>query len=295
MPKELTHWWLAATPLTHLPDNSALRRRLEANLPAYLVGAVLPDTLLHLVAGSTSQTALSLAEQFHEPTGNSFTPLLRFINQHPTLTACQEACLLGVASHMLADIVFHPFVCAVSGNDIGEHYRVETELDLWLLHSGRKPPAFRLDQLLATEGVMAATGQVLRGLFDPDHKLPTEAINKSIRLHSLIQGMYGSPGWQLLAAGLALLPSPFLRSRHQLFYPFDWQQGKPQNWPNRWTDPTTGACRQETPEQLTQTAVERITELLMMADSAGLEAAFGNQAGENLVTGQRPHPSPQQI
>lgn len=303
MPKELTHWWLAAQALHQLPGESPIHQLLAAETPAYLTGAVLPDTLLHLVFGPASSTALRLAGVFHEPPGNSFTPLVRFVEQQhhnpePDLQANASspapcplpfgpalcACLLGVASHMLADIVFHPYICARSGNDIGQHYRYETELDLWLLQTGRKPPVRRLKEVL-TESAADAAVAVSKGLFDPAGELPPKAFRQALQLHKVIQGMYGSPGWQLLALGLSVLPVPFLRSHHKLFYPFGRQRGRSLSWPDHWVHRATGRTEHQSPDQLADAAVNRMVQLLKNVDAVGLREALTKQPGENLITG----------
>ncbi len=288
MPKELTHWWLADQTISQLHDTSTIKILLNTQQSAYLIGSVLPDTLLHLVIGADSQTALELAGRFHEPVGNSFTPLIRFIEQHPVLSPVQEACLLGVASHMLADIVFHPFVCAVAGTDLGEHYRIETELDLWLLHEGKRPQTSRMKDLVKDAAAAGVIPAVMQELFDPEQLLPTATFETAIRLHSLIQGMYGTVGWQLVASGLAKLPSSFLRSRYKLFYPFRWHHGRARNWPISWSDPARGEYRHETPDQLLTEAIQRTIALFLTIEQQGIHTALQNQPGENLVTGLKP-------
>lgn len=299
MPKELTHWWLAAQAQHRLPPDSPTRHLLTVQQSAYLAGSVLPDTLLHLILGRWSATALRLAHAFHEPPGNSYAPLVRFVEQQGeeyqkavsdsspgplTLDPAFIACLLGIAAHIEADIVFHPYICALSGNDIGLHYRYETDLDLWLLKDGRKPPVWRFKELL-TGQVSDVAVSVAHAVFDPEEELPPSAIRQALQLHSSIQGMYGSPGWQLLAGCLTLLPVPALRSRQKLFYPFNWQKGRSLLWPDRWTDPATGQIRHETPEKLAEKAVERIGRLLCRVDQTGLADTLRDQPGENLITG----------
>lgn len=287
MPKELTHWWLAAHAQTQLPLDSPTRRLLAAEQPAYLVGAVLPDTLLHLVFGPWSATALRLARDFHEPPENSYTPLVRFVEQQEqkgAVTPAVSACLSGVAAHIEADIIFHPYICSLSGNNIGLHYMYETDLDLWLLKGGKTPPVWRLKELLSDD-VSNAVESVAQGLFDPAEELPRSAVRQALKLHGSIQGMYGSPGWQLLAKCLALLPIRSLRNRHKLFYPLGWQQGHHLIWPDCWTDPATGTEQHDTPKKLAAKAVERIRQMMCRVDEAGLLQALKEQPGENLITG----------
>ena len=79
MPKELTHWWLAAHAVQQLPADSLVRKLLHQEQQLYLTGAVLPDTLLHLVADRWSAAALASADRFHDPPGSSYQPLIRFL------------------------------------------------------------------------------------------------------------------------------------------------------------------------------------------------------------------------
>jgi len=283
MPKELTHWRLATEAVQQLPFDCATRRLLEEHQAAYLVGAVLPDTLLHLVLGRWSTTALQLSRNFHQPADNSFRPLLAFAEKAP-LTPGVSACLLGVASHIEADIVFHPYICALAGDHIGRHYQLETELDLYLLYKDKKPPVWRLDELLTSE-VSDQVLLVLRGIFDPSSRLPDEVLQHALQLHGQIQGMYGTPHWQMLAWLLGLVPNYWLRSFQKLFYPFDWQRGRGKNWPDRWQHAVTGQERGDTPDGLMVDACSRITELLRKVDQQGIVQSFRIHPGENLITG----------
>ncbi len=287
MPKELTHWWLADQAIKQLPDCN-VRVLLQKYHSAYLVGAVIPDTLLHLISGPWSSIALKLGHDFHEPESGSYVPLASFAeNRVCNYDSAVFACLLGISSHMEADIVFHPFICAMSGQDIGLHYGYETELDLWLLNTGKTPPVWHLEELL-TESVAKAALVTASGVFDPDGMLPAGVMERALNLHSRIQSMYGSPFWQLLASGLALLPFTFLRNLHKLFYPFDWKHGRSPDWPSRWKDPATGIDRDDTPCQLADEAVNRIVNLFLKIESEGVVSALKKHPGENLVTGIAP-------
>jgi len=282
------HWWLASAAKQRLPLDRATRQLLEEQQSAYLVGAVLPDTLLHLQGGGQYALARQLSDRFHDSQSHSYAPLLSFLANNPQLTPAQHACLLGVACHIETDIVFHPFVYALSGNDLGRHYRVETNLDLWLLNSGRRPPELELRELMTEESASAAA-TVLAGVFDPQALLPAADIADALRQHTHIQARYGDSGWQLLARLLGLLPgTPFHRWQH-LFYPlFSWRKGRPIPWPTRWIHPVSGNERGDTPQGLLIEALTRITNLLRAVDEHGLTTAFRKQPGENLLTGLGP-------
>lgn len=310
MPKELTHWWLADRSVCRLSAESPVRRLLEQQRSAWLIGAVLPDTLLHLIRGKHSSAALRLADRFHDSAaGSSYTPLITFLEKQGQgsgvkdqekvpesgrapcplpLTPAVTACLLGVASHMEADIVIHPFVYAAAGDDMGRHYRVETDLDLWFLHRGAIPPVRRLKALLRDTAAVEAALEVAAGVFDPSRELSRAAFADALQLHGLIQSWYGSLPWQLAAMLLAQLPVAGLRSRHGLFYPVRWRRGTAVAWPESWLDRATGKRRDESPEQLAERATERIAALLAEVDRQGILAAMQKQPGENLLSGLLP-------
>lgn len=314
MPKELTHWWLAAEAVEQLAPDSPLRKLLHQEWQLYLTGAVLPDTLLHLVTGNCSATALASADRFHDPPGSSYQPLIRFLEDQGSGTKGQTpddpcpldtcstqaersrsltldpaiiACLLGVAAHIEADIVCHPFVYALAGTDMARHYTVETGLDLWLLATDHKPPVLQLRDLVDQRAQDTAV-TVLGGLFDPAGVMPKQALQQALSLHCLIQGMYGSLGWQLAAGLLALLPVPFLRSRHKLFYPLGWKRGRTGDWPERWQHPVNGVTSTKGPQELMNDAVAKIARMLAQVEVLGIAEAFAAQAGENLLTGLIP-------
>lgn len=288
MPKELTHWWLASEALRRLPLDRPVRQQLEEYQTNYLLGAVLPDTLLHLLSGQQGATARQLANVFHDCRTHSYAPLLRFVANSPDLPPAQQACLLGITAHIEADIVFHPFVYALAGNDMGRHYQVETDLDLWLLHHDRRPPVLELAELL-DDGSREAADALMAGVFDPQDLLSADARAEALRQHTRCQARYGSPAWQLLAILLGILPgTPFHRWRH-LFYPyFQWQEGRDICWPHRWRHPINGTERGDSPEGLAGEAITRITSLLRRVDDEGLSTALRRQPGENLLTGLPP-------
>lgn len=287
MPKELTHWYLAVEAMRHLPLDRPARQLLEDQQPAFLIGAVLPDSLLHLQDVADSETARRLADAFHDSKQHCYTPLLDFLGRQPNLPPEDQACLLGIATHIEVDSVFHPFVYAQAGQDLGRHYQIETDLDLWLLHRGQRPPVLTLRDLITDESRNMAC-RVLAGVFDPSGRMPAESIAEAVQQHIRLQARYGSTGWQLVARLLGLLPgTPFQRWQH-LFYPFNWRTGRPIQWPQHWQHPTSGTERGDTPEGLMTEAISRITTLLRNVDDCGLTAALRKQPGENLLTGLPP-------
>jgi hypothetical protein len=288
MPKELTHWMLAERSLSGLEAPSRLSVLIRENRALYLAGAVLPDTLMHLFLGPHGPTALALANRFHDTGGNSYAPLIRIEEAYGAedLPAGLQACLLGVLSHMQADIVFHPFVFAHSGlKDNGRHYRMETAIDCHFSRQGAVFPAKRLEALM-TPSIMADLVTACAYLFDPGGSLPRQALEYALRLHCRIQAMYDSTPWKLVARLLACLPVPLFRHAQHLFHPLVRSGNGPMELFGNWRHPVTGEERTETPDDLAREAVRRTVALFERIDAhGGMKAALSVPPGENLLTG----------
>lgn len=288
MPKELTHWILADRALVRLSEGSRLREILLNNHDSYLGGAVLPDTLLHLTRGPHATTALSLANCFHDTAGNSFAPLIRAEQSFPDgLPPATLACLLGVITHMQADIVFHPFVYALTGTaGIGRHYRLETDMDVHFLKGGTRLKVRQVADLMspATRSILVGTCALL---FDPDGRLPRQELERALKLHCRFQGLYNRTFCKLAVRLAALLAgAPFREQRH-LFYPLKClRKDMFGEDAVEWRHPVNGELRLTSLEQLADETVQRITTLFeRMETKASLADVLSNSPGENLLTG----------
>ena len=288
MPKELTHWLLAERSLAGLEATSRLSVLIRENRALYLAGAVLPDTLLHLIRGPHASTALALARRFHDAGGNSYAPLIRAEEAHGEegLPAGLQACLLGVLSHMQSDIVFHPYVFAKSGiKDISRHYQVETAIDCHFSRLGAVLPAKRLDALM-TPAVRTELVTACSHVFDPGGSLPRQALKQALQLHCRIQSMCDNTFWKLVARLLACLPVTLFRHARHLFYPLVRSGMDPVEMSSIWRHPVTGEERTETPDDLAKEVVRRTVELFgRIGANGGLKDALGVPPGENLLTG----------
>lgn len=289
MPKELTHWLMADRIFRGLPDDSRLRGVIGNNLSGYLAGAVLPDTLLHLHNGPYSATALALAHAFHDAAGNSFAPLIQAEVAHPEgLQPAMLACLLGVITHIEADIVFHPLVHALAGSgQIGQHYQVETDMDVSYLSAGILPANTHLADLVTPDihdTIVSSCGL----LFDPDGILPREALEQALRQHCRIQAMYDSTFWKLAARFLAIVKgSPYNRLQH-LFYPLlrPTDSVFTVDGVNEWRNPVTLEVQRSSLEDLAAVVVQRTIDLFGLIESGGsLAAALAACPAENMLTG----------
>jgi hypothetical protein len=290
MPKEMTHWILAQATACELGSDSRLAGIIRKHRSAYLGGAVLPDTLLHLFRGPYARPALKLAHDFHDAYGNSFAPLIRVEANHAGgLPDDLLACLLGVASHMLADIVFHPFVFALSGtHDIGQHYRMETALDVHFLRRGTIPPVRRLTEVVTSE-TRAALIKTAGMLFDPGKELPEQALEQALALHCRFQGMYDRTGWKIAALILGhLCGSPFREQRH-LFYPLGESGNEYVDYlggVTEWNHPVSGDLISSSIDDLARETLQRSVAIFSSIEERGsLAAALSDCPGANLLTG----------
>lgn len=285
MPKELTHWMLAERALAALPPTSRLKGIIEQHRNAYLGGAVLPDTLAHIFRGPFHPTARVLGHRFHDATANSYEPLIRTERRfRDGVPAELMSCLLGVISHMEADVALHPYVYAASGSDIGKHYRIETDIDVHFLQKGEAPTPRRLDRLLcpASRGAMVTAA---RHLFDPEEELPEEAMEQALELHCRFQGMYNRTLWKIAVRLLAkVCGAPFTEQR-QLFYPMRKGSGNG-DAEVKWRHPESGEENSASLDDLARQAVERTVAVFGRIEESGtLAAALTDPPGPNLLTG----------
>jgi len=288
MPKELTHWILAERALATLSDGSRLRELIRNHHDSYLAGAILPDTLMHPCRGLHARTSLALAAGFHDTSGNSFAPLIRAEQRFPDgLPPATLACLLGVITHMQADIVFHPFVYALAGKGgVGRHYRIETDMDVHFLDAGTGPKVRHVADLISpdTRSLLVDTCALL---FDPDGRLPRSSLERALKLHCRYQGLYNRTFFKLAVRLAALLAgAPFREQRH-LFYPLTGLgRSRFGEEAQEWRHPFSGEPRRTTLEQLAVEAVQRITNLFEHIEAAdSLAAVLSGSPGENLLTG----------
>jgi hypothetical protein len=289
MPKELTHWLLADQSAAGLGENSRLRKVIEAHRATYLGGAVLPDTLLHLFRSPHAVEALALAHTFHDTADNSFAPLILAESSFPDgVPPALLACLLGVITHIVTDIVFHPYVYALTGAaGIGRHYQIETGIDVHFLQTGVKPAVRHVSGLINpdTRDTLVSTSALL---FDPTGTLPRPVLEQALSLHCRLQSMYDKAFWKLAVRLLAIAKgSPFREQRH-LFYPLSRSHtvGGIATNPQRWRHPVSGELHTSTLEELASKAVQRIISLFTLIEAGGsLAVALTNSPGENLLTG----------
>lgn len=288
MPKELTHWIIAQRALESLDADSRIGAVIREHHRIYLAGAVLPDTLLHLFRGPHAATALALAHRFHDTCGNSYGPLIAAEQRHGgALPPPLLACLLGVITHIQTDMTFHPFVYARTGaDDMGEHYRVETAIDVHFLERGSAPP-IRLVADLVDSSTSPCLMDALALLFDPAGALPRPALEHALRLHSRFQALYDRSIFKLTVMLLARLIGPPFRDQQHLFYPL--LLSKKTDLVGEiaeWRHPCSGKLMSQTLEQMADEATANIAKTFKSIEKEGkLSVPLTAAPGANLLTG----------
>ncbi len=140
MPKEITHWTLAAALAKKLPDDSLFYQPIQSFFNLFLLGAVTPDIPFYYFAGPKTAFIQNLSALFHGSDARALVPVLAFLDQTPDREPAALAFAAGVICHILADTMFHPLVYYFAGMDglhpgaTARHRQFETAMDLHFWH-----------------------------------------------------------------------------------------------------------------------------------------------------------------
>ncbi|MBF0497765.1 MAG: zinc dependent phospholipase C family protein [Deltaproteobacteria bacterium] len=145
MPKEITHW-LIARRLAEKLDGTGYTPSLRQNPNCLMLGAVFHDALFYLPPYA------AIADHWHGIDGEDTFEMIRRLStsiDEPSSQGPMRAFLVGVISHIFADITFHPMIFHLTGQyhdadrrmrsqAVQAHRVFETRLDL-LYCGGLKP------------------------------------------------------------------------------------------------------------------------------------------------------------
>jgi hypothetical protein len=190
---------------------------------------------------------------------------------------------------MQADIVFHPYIYAMTGkDDIARHYQLETNIDMYFVSAGQSDCNRKLADIVTpeTEKTLISVAELL---FASGGELPRQAISDALRLHIRFQAMYSSLFWKLVVRLLgSLLGTPFSQQRH-LFYPVNMNQKQifgSLGGAVEWRHPVTGEINCSTVNDLADQAVKQTIEVFRRIEALqSLAAALSDPPGCNLLTG----------
>jgi hypothetical protein len=239
VPKEITHWWLAAEVLASLEDHPRLAQLLKRNRNVFLLGSVGADFLFYYLHGGELAAFREAAMVLHGSDGGDTLAVLAKTAEvyaavldggvwpegenGNNLAEAVWAFLFGYVCHVAADSVFHPLVlyCAGKGGAqaLYQHYLFETVLDLYVtdvLRPGDLPlrlSALTSQMRMSRQAFLKLLGFVSFGGADYNR----EALKICLRRYERVQAaLWGFPG--RTAARLVGLLNRRLRHFSASFY-----------------------------------------------------------------------------
>ena len=317
MPKELTHWYLAA----RCADRLALSRTgsvpgevLSRNVGAYLIGAIAPDILYYARRAGRFRDA---ADKVHGANGeNSYGFLSRLLPGQADSgerTGSREgidpgleqtfSLVCGILTHIAADAMFHPlvyFYCGYSqGEEVGtqapsesteRHWIFETCMDLYVRSMEESGESPRLSAMIGSSNVQRALlYRDLSLLFFGEPRKHRVPIEQALRRHARLQRIFESPVAARLLRLAARRRSGVTRFLG-LSYPA--QRDRSLDAFRRtivYTHPVTGETQHATFDDLVgravDAAVERIVALWDVTVNRGSQEDLAAWRGPSLETG----------
>lgn len=318
MPREIIHWDVVCRSIELTRNQApAVYAVLDNNRAAACVGALAHDALYYFKWGASP--FVRIAESLHGTYGeDTFVPLRRYAERicelNQTARAPQWAFLLGMVSHLIVDICFHPLVYYFTGNYNDEneskrdearreHRLLEVYLDEWhrpnaILHGNGK-----MKTLLRQMGKdLKPITNELDLVFAPDKFssirdfMPANIEIRGTWLAglkdiSLCQSYFYSPIIGPLVRGLSSILGGKLKETDALF-----RLGRTRpfvlfNSALEYKNPVTGEVHKTTVKELHDSCVsESVTlftrfEPLLRGESTDVQAVLGNIQGRSLNVG----------
>jgi hypothetical protein len=273
MPKEIVHWLVAqraAEQLSTGPFGPALGR-----CPNGLkLGAVYHDVLFYLT-GEESVGMKELPHKLHGAHGEDTYALLRAQARH--LHARQDSPLptaffVGLASHIFADAVLHPFVYFHTGNyydddparrtaAIRRHRTLEGLMDMVAAGSpdaARQPSLRQLVQSLEGPLALACPPQSLAALAGVDEQAAAKALTAALDTYCTMQGLFRLETLAQLVHSIAPVLPAKAREIAALFYaPQLWEQRAALSGPLSYSNPVSGTASRASLMELIDLAATR--------------------------------------
>jgi len=199
MPKEITHWTLAATVAKNLPGDSLFYEPVRFFPNLFLLGAITPDVPFYYLAGPKTAAVQGLSAPFHGTDERALLPVLCLLDKYPDHPPEVLAFAAGVISHLLADTLFHPMVYYFSGMDgvhpgaTARHRQFETAMDLYFSHlsQGRSPVSLaRVIQHLEVSKHQGC--RFMAELFQTGNGLEKNCLGRALYSHMTLQRLFRS-------------------------------------------------------------------------------------------------------
>lgn len=215
MPKDLIHFTIAEQTAARLSD-TRFAPCLNKNRDGLLLGSVFHDAFFYAM-GSGAKQLTSLADRFHGDKGQDTFSLIRMQAQHAaneTDRSLPAALLVGMISHLCADVALHPLVWHFTGDYYAEdpqtrtmsrqrHRAMESLMDMVISPDKLGRPRYRLRILLRRCNTLLS------------HGLPINELAKSARMETRDMQNSLLSAWKTFARIQAVTPVPWLA--HSLF------------------------------------------------------------------------------
>lgn len=219
MPKELSHWTLAELTYRSM-DHSEIKTILKTYKNEYLWGAVMYDTPFYSHNTDDGDMILKAGKRAHgKPPNNTLLPFLRLARKYDSSPSPDLlAFICGAFSHMIADIVFHPFVLYYSGQDSMRHQQIETLLDCYFFQKKIIDNRIYVTDIL--ESVTSNKNDILSWMvlfFDTPSTLRAE-LDKAIKRHGKIQKFFIKKWARFTLYVLSFLKPEKYEKHKSLFY-----------------------------------------------------------------------------
>ena len=200
MPKEITHWTLAATVAKNLPGDSLFYEPVRSFPNLFLLGAITPDVPFYYLAGPKTDAVQGLSAPFHGTNERALLPVLSFLDQYPGRPPEVLAFAAGVISHLLADTLFHPLVYYFSGMDgvhpgaTARHRQFETAMDLYFLHLSQDRSSVSLARVIQDlEVSKRQCCRFMAELFQTGNRPERSCLGPALYSHMTLQRLFRSP------------------------------------------------------------------------------------------------------
>lgn len=263
MPKEITHWLIAEEVFNGLDNTSYLKKIISCHKNLYLLGAVLPDSLLYMKFGKDAAAIRKRTNEIHNAT-DTFYFLKKYMDEYTgTVPDAEVALLSGIITHFCADSVFHPFTYFFGGREEAKHFTLETYTDLYF--KGKKIPSHKYLFKNVLKSVEVDTDQLIEAvykIFFKARKIDKESIKKMFTQHSFMQSQFDRMTPGIILQCINLLPGINMANYLGLFYPaFKPEPGTFLNRKYDYQHPVTGENLSSTLDELKKRTVDLVVSL----------------------------------
>ena len=220
MPKEITHWLIAEEIVATLGQTSRLKKIITEYKHLYLVGAVLPDSLLYLKHGKDATTVIKKAEEIDNAPDSYFFIKNYFDTKIGRLTDAELSLLAGIVIHFFTDSVFHPFIYYFGGMNNANHFILETYADLYFKGESKPTHKWLFRNILSScEIASEQLIETVYTIFFEPKSIEKKSIQRMLNLHAFIQAQFNNPFSRFILQVINKLPGIHMDEKVALFYP----------------------------------------------------------------------------